>query len=98
MPPGNLKQEPKTISVLAEESICGFGKCSGYTKMKQEIYKNGPISCGIDATDKMEKYTGGVYSEEGAESIDHIISVVGWGVDAQTSDECTPDQGAEPPD
>ena len=35
----------------------------------------------------MEKYTGGIYSEEGARRIDHIISVVGWGVDATTNDE-----------
>lgn len=55
--------------------ISGYGRCSGYDKMKQEIHTNGPISCGIDATDKMEKYTGGIYSEAGARSIDHIISV-----------------------
>jgi len=67
--------------------ISGYGSAKGYDKMKQEIYANGPISCGIDATDKMEAYTGGIYSEEGAWSIDHIISVVGWGVDATTSDE-----------
>ena len=35
----------------------------------------------------MESYTGGIYSEEGAHSIDHIISIVGWGVDATTKDE-----------
>ena len=46
----------------------------------------GPISCGVDATSKMESYTGGIYSEEGAHSIDHIISIVGWGV-ADTGDE-----------
>jgi hypothetical protein len=34
----------------------------------------------------MEAYTGGIYSEEGATSIDHIISVVGWGV-ADSGDE-----------
>jgi len=75
------------ISEYDKLFISKYGTCSGYEKMKQEIYANGPISCGIDATDKMEAYTGGIYSEKGARSIDHIISVVGWGVDADTKDE-----------
>jgi cathepsin X len=75
------------ISEYDKLFVSDYGKCTGYTSMKQEIFKNGPISCGIDATDKMEAYTGGIYSEKGAESIDHIISVVGWGVDASTKDE-----------
>jgi len=49
--------------------------------MKAELYARGSISCGVDATDSFEKYTGGVFEEKGFAGINHEISVVGWGVD-----------------
>jgi len=53
--------------------------------MKAEIYKNGPISCGIDVTQAFEAYTGGIYSEKKLVTlINHEISIVGFGFDTAT--------------
>ena len=53
--------------------------------MKAELLR-GPISCGIDANAAMEAYSGGIFSSKGS-AINHIISLYGWGVDAETGDE-----------
>jgi cathepsin X len=49
--------------------------------MKIEIYKNGPIACGINAEEIVD-YTGGVLDlPHQLKTVNHIISVVGWGYD-----------------
>jgi len=47
-----------------------------------EIYQRGPVACGMAVTDEFEKYTGGIFVDEtGAKSLDHDISIVGYGVE-----------------
>lgn len=56
--------------------------------MKTEIFTNGPISCGIDVTDKFEAYTGGIYVEKKSfPTINHEISIVGFGYDESMGSE-----------
>jgi len=56
-----------------------YGEVSGADEMMAEIFKRGPISCGIDASPIL-KYTDGIATDAG-EFVDHVVSVVGWGTD-----------------
>jgi len=63
--------------------VSEYAQISGKDKMQAEIMTRGPISCGIEATDALELYTGGIFSQYIANpGINHIISVVGWGSDS----------------
>lgn len=65
-----------------------YGYVSGAKNMKKEIWKRGPIGCGIHVTTKFEKYEGGIYSQRlHNPQLNHEISVVGWDVDKETGQE-----------
>jgi cathepsin X len=76
-----------TITSEMKFKISDFGTIPATVDaIRAEIYARGPVSCGIDATAGLEKYTGGIYSEYNPRpSINHIISIIGWGVDPTNS-------------
>lgn len=69
----------KGLDRYPNATVSTYGTVSGAKAMQKEIHANGPISCGIDALPLLN-YTGGIVTDAG-ESIDHVISVVGWGSD-----------------
>jgi cathepsin X len=75
---GNCWPQPKYPVWRVKE----YGTVSGAEKMKAEIFARGPISCGIDATEKLDAYTGGIFEQvKLVPQINHEIAVVGWGVE-----------------
>jgi len=44
-----------------------------------EIYNNGPIACGMNSG-PLENYIGGIINDtSGITTINHTVSIVGWG-------------------
>jgi len=62
-------------------TISDYGSISGTAAMQKEIFNNGPVACGI-AADPILNYESGIFVHQGG-SVDHIISVVGWGNDSE---------------
>jgi cathepsin X len=69
--------------------VSSYYGVAGVDQMKAELFKNGPISCGIQATDKFETtYFGGIFRDYIAvPELNHEIAVVGWGLDEESGDE-----------
>ncbi|WIA30454.1 hypothetical protein OEZ86_000538 [Tetradesmus obliquus] len=62
--------------------VSQHGRLQGRQQMKAEIHARGPISCSIYATDALDRYKGGVYAEAVKKvHLNHVVSVVGWGVE-----------------
>jgi len=79
---GSFSQEggPCTgLSSYPNATVSDYGSISGPDAMMKEIYQRGPIACGIDAQPLLN-YEQGVVKTVG-QSVDHVISVVGWGTD-----------------
>uniref|UniRef100_K3WI24 cathepsin X n=1 Tax=Globisporangium ultimum (strain ATCC 200006 / CBS 805.95 / DAOM BR144) TaxID=431595 RepID=K3WI24_GLOUD len=89
--PSNTSFTPgvcEPIESFTKYYVSEYGSVSGANRMKAEIYKRGPIGCGVHATEKFEAYSGGIYSENvWFPMINHEISVAGWGYDEETQTE-----------
>ncbi|XP_059149685.1 cathepsin Z-like [Physella acuta] len=71
-----------TVSNYRLTKVGDYGDVNGRDKIMAEVYANGPVSCGIDATEGLEKYKGGIYSEHKLMPMaNHVVSIAGWGVE-----------------
>jgi len=81
--PGDCSPTPQYRKLFASS----VHAVSGGKQMRAAIYAGGPISCGIVATDEIDDYAGGTFSQPGdaseytASHINHVVVVVGWGRD-----------------
>lgn len=77
-PSKGCSAQPKYVTYRVGE----FGLVNGTEHMMAEINARGPIACTVAVTPALEAYTGGIFNDTtGATSLDHSISVVGWGTD-----------------
>jgi cathepsin X len=60
--------------------ISSHGFVNGTVAMMNEIYNNGPIACAVAEVPDLMHYKGGIiHDTTGRTSLDHAISIVGWG-------------------
>lgn len=74
----------RAIEYFPNATVSEYGRVSGATAMMAEIYKRGPIACGINAEPILNYHGGIVNDPTGSTEIGHIVSVTGWGYDADS--------------
>jgi len=73
------------IGSYPNATIAEYGIVHGEANIMAEIFARGPVACGVNAEPLLD-YTKGVLDDNDKRDklTNHIISIVGWGVDAGT--------------
>jgi len=94
IPDGNFSRECYPVAHYTKYFVDEYGVMemkSPVHEMKAEIFKRGPITCSIDCASLRTLPRGRIANSTqpaGAEwDLDHVVSLAGWGVDAETSTE-----------
>lgn len=61
-------------------SVTAYGVVSGEADILREVHDHGPVACSI-AAEPILDYTGGIASSRQRGIIDHVVSIVGYGVE-----------------
>lgn len=81
---GSFGEECVGLNQYPNATISDHGTIRGTDAMQKEIFNRGPVACGINAQPIVD-YTGGIATGTFLQNLltDHVISVVGWGTDAE---------------
>jgi cathepsin X len=76
------------IDIFPNATIAEYGVVPNDPhKLMSEIYRRGPVACGVNANE-IVNYQGGIVDLPNASrEVDHIVSIVGWGTDAKSGDK-----------
>lgn len=83
-------EECTEISPFPHATIAEYGTVPRFDvhAIKSEIYARGPVAAGINA-EPIVNYSGGIVTDTHFwdKLVNHIVSIVGWGKDAETGDQ-----------
>jgi len=79
IPPPGMETNCFPVKNFTRHFVMEYGEVAGEAAMIAELQR-GPIACGIDA-EPIETYKGGVMNATKWGEVNHIVSVVGYGVD-----------------